>query len=44
VEPLERVSTRLPLPVVDKLIEIARKHGGISVSMVIRQLLVLRLK
>jgi len=42
-EPLERVSTRLPVPVYDQLATIA-KHRETSVSMVVRQLLVLRLK
>ena len=42
-EPLERVSTRLPLPVYDRLCEIAHQRET-SVSMLVRQLLVLRLK
>jgi|GEM_PF-2879164 len=42
-EPLERVSTRLPLPIYDRLVEIANQQDT-SVSMLVRQLLVLRLK
>ena len=41
--PLERVSTRLPVPVYDQLTTIAKQRET-SVSMVVRQLLVLRLK
>lgn len=42
-EPLERVSTRLPLPVYDRLVTIANERDT-SVSMLVRQLIVLRLK
>ena len=42
-EPLERVSTRLPLPVYDQLVTIANQRET-SVSMLVRQLIVLRLK
>jgi len=42
-EPLERVSTRLPLPIYDRLVEIANREET-SVSMLVRQLLILRLK
>jgi hypothetical protein len=42
-EPLERVSTRLPIPVYDRLVEIANQRET-SVSMLVRQLLILRLK
>lgn len=42
-EPLERVSTRLPLPIYDRLVSIANERDT-SVSMLVRQLLVFRLK
>jgi len=42
-QPLERVSTRVPLDTYDRLTEIA-EHRNVSVSMLVRQLLVLRLK
>lgn len=41
-EPLERVSTRLPIPVYDRLVAIANERDT-SVSMLMRQLLILRL-
>jgi hypothetical protein len=43
MEPLERVSTRLPTPVYDRLVTIANERDT-SVSMLVRQLLVIRLK
>lgn len=42
-EPLERVSTRLPVPVYDRLVTIANQRET-SVSMLVRQLIVLRLE
>ena len=42
-EPYERVSTRLPLPTYDRLVEVANERGT-SVSLLVRQLLVLQLK
>lgn len=42
-EPLERVSTRLPLPIYDKLVSAANQQD-VSVSRLVRQLLILRLK
>jgi hypothetical protein len=42
-EPLERVSTRLPLPIYDELVRKANARDT-SVSMMVRQLLILRLK
>jgi hypothetical protein len=42
-EPLERVSTRLPLGVYDQLVRAANQRET-SVSMLVRQLIVMRLK
>lgn len=41
-EPLERVSTRLPIPAFNRLCELAKERDE-SVSMVVRRLLILRL-
>ena len=41
-EPLERVSTRLPVHVYDRLVTIANSRET-SVSMLVRQLLIIRL-
>lgn len=42
-EPLERVSTRLPVPAYDRLVRLANMNET-SVSNLVRQLLVFRLK
>jgi hypothetical protein len=42
-EPLERVSTRLPVPAYDRLVKLANMHDT-SVSNLVRQLLVFRLR